>query len=212
MASLLTGESKNAHSSPEQLDRATRTELAAWRFLKVSTNDDSAMPASLFLSKEQEQEINAKHEKTVASDVARTKLRTNSSKEGETKATTESDAAGGGDEPQGQVYDCVICYDEIVYTDDSGIWQNGILCHGTSAGAPHFICTDCFRQHVEYDACRPGGRFETELEVQGGVSQPGEFPCPSAANPNGCDCSAFDVRDIYRALGHHQTSFDAFNA
>ena len=212
MASLVS--EGNEESKTTQLDRASRTELAAWRFLQVSTNDDSEMPpASLFLSKEQEQEIKKDHEKTVAADVERTNLRTNSSKEGEAKATSDSSSGGGGGGAGGggQEYDCVICYESFVYTDDSGIWQNGILCHGTSAGAPHFICTDCFRNHVEYTACSHDGRFEREVPVQGGVSQSGEFPCP-AANPSGCTCGELNIMNIYRALGDHQASFDVFNA
>ena len=205
-------------------ERATRMELTAWRSLS-NDRDGYTMPARLFLSEEQEQEIAARHDATVAADVertnSRTNLRTNSvrgqddSHEGEAKVDANGGSGDGeDDEPRGlgREFQCSICYDDnCVYSDDSGIWQNGILCRGTSAGAPHFICTDCFRQHVEYDACRPRGRFESELQVQSGVSQPGEFPCPSAST-TGCDCGVLATMDIYQALLGHQTSFDVFNA
>ena len=110
--------------------------------------------------------------------------------------------------------ECIICMVDYVHTGVDGHWQNGVLCRGTTTAAVgHFTCTDCFRQHVQIDACRPGGRFEAEVRLpSGGASAPGQFPCPLAAPAvGGCDFGSFGIHDIYRAcLGH--SALQSFNA
>ena len=56
-----------------------------------------------------------------------------------------------------------------------------------------------FDRYIEADACRPGGNFEETFP--GGISKPGELPCPAARS--GCDFGAFDINDIYRICLNH---------
>ena len=185
--------------------KSKKTELDAWR--EHSKSSGIPMPSNMLLSADKEAKVKEKHEKDRAADIERTNLRTQS-QQGETKSVSVA---------EDNTYKCRLCLDDYVYFTNSGDWTNGCLCRGTCADAPHFFCTDCFRRHILIDACIPGGRYEKEMEIQGGISRPGEFPCPSAhekltaATADGCDCGAIEIMDIYRVLQGDAPSFEQFD-
>ena len=201
MASFVDKEKKSAENK-------SFPALAAWRLLNA---EGYTMPSNVLLTDEQEREVTAQHNTSVATAVAL--LRTNSeghkqTSEGESKTNGSGTSTAPGANVD-RTYECMSCMEDFVHINSAGVWQNGVLCHGTGNDAPHFIGTDCFRRHIAIDACQPGGRFEADFAVRNGTSAPGDFPCP-AASLSGCDDGALNIQDIYRVCLGHDSSFQHF--
>ena len=109
-----------------------------------------------------------------------------------------------------QSYDCCICGDTVVHTDQNGKWANGIVCKSTDHG-PHYVCSECFCDYVVSSACvPPDGVFEAECDKEGNVSHPGEFPCPGMPS---CNITAFPLPEIFQVLVSQpdHLAFDCFH-